>query len=215
MTSREPPVSRRRESSRPRRICSGVSDLALAAASSIASGMPSSLAHNSAIAGPLLVVSAKFGRARCARSVNSCTASYWANRSMATASSGPGTLRGGTRQVTSPGTPTGPDAGQNRDVRAHGDDLADERRYVVEHVLAVVDHDQHAPDQSLDEPVRFAYSDHGGDCAADRRGVDGCQLDPPRAVGVAVAGLGRHLLGQAGLAPSAGAGDRHQPVRVE
>ena len=58
-------------------ICSGDSVRTLAAASSIASGTPSSVRQMSATAAWFAAVSAKPGRAAAARSTNSCTASDW------------------------------------------------------------------------------------------------------------------------------------------
>ncbi len=74
--SRGPPVRRsKRCSSRARSAC-GESSFARAAASSIASGRPSSLTQISAIAGAFALVTAKSAFTARARSTKSATASY-------------------------------------------------------------------------------------------------------------------------------------------
>jgi hypothetical protein len=78
-----------------------------AAASSMASGMPSSRAQISATWTPLPSSRAKPGRARAARSANSCTASYPPRTSAVTGARDGGAGSDGTRQLTSPGTPSG------------------------------------------------------------------------------------------------------------
>ncbi len=77
-----------------------------AAASSIASAMPSRRMQIAATTGAVSLVTTKFGRARTARSMNKRTASKVFNDAAA-ASSRCGRLSGGTRQTYSPATPSG------------------------------------------------------------------------------------------------------------
>ena len=69
-----PPVSRRKRSSSRRAICSRPSTRTRAAASSMASGMPSSRQQISARAGAVALLTAKSARAATARSMNRRTA---------------------------------------------------------------------------------------------------------------------------------------------
>ena len=89
--------------------------LTRAAASSIASGRPSSRARSPATAGAFSLVSAKSGRTATARSMNSRTASYCAERDGVERAGPAGSVRrssplsgrtsGGRRQARAPGTP--------------------------------------------------------------------------------------------------------------
>ena len=72
---REPPVSRRKRSLRRPSICSGVRTRTRAAASSKASGMPSSRVQTDATAAALPALNRKVGRAAVARSTNKRTES--------------------------------------------------------------------------------------------------------------------------------------------
>jgi hypothetical protein len=72
---RPPPVNRPKESPSLWEICSTESTFALAAASSMASGMPSSLWHSLATADALCSVTSKIGATALPRSMKSLTAS--------------------------------------------------------------------------------------------------------------------------------------------
>ena len=104
---RAPPVSRWKRSARPAAICSIESIRTRAAASSIASGIPSRSEQIWATAGALSLVTAKFDRAFIARSMNSLTASYCDSDSTGSRAGSSGSASAGTRQALSPGTPSG------------------------------------------------------------------------------------------------------------
>ena len=106
-TARGPPDSSvNRSSSRPAISC-GVSARTRAAASSMASGMPSSRRQISLTAAAFPAVSAKPGRACAARSANSRTASAPAASATARPASSAGSPSEGTSQQTSPSAPSG------------------------------------------------------------------------------------------------------------
>ena len=77
-----------------------------AAASSIASGRPSSRRHTSATASAFASPSANLGATACARSRNNCAASYSATPLAVDGASGPA-VRGSTRTDCSTGKPSG------------------------------------------------------------------------------------------------------------
>ena len=91
---RAPPVSSMKWSRRPSRISVNVKARTRAAASSMASGMPSSRRQISATVAALSSVTPNSGRAKRARSANSSTASSASGSD-------------GTRHVASPGTEIG------------------------------------------------------------------------------------------------------------
>ena len=102
---RAPPASRARESSRREEICSTDSTLVLAAASSMASGIPSRRRHTVVTAGALASVSPKDGATAFALSTKSLTASYRAMSSGVPTPLGSGEESGGTGKILSPPTP--------------------------------------------------------------------------------------------------------------
>ena len=128
---RAPPVSSRKRSCRLSTISSSDNARTRAAASSIASGMPSRRRQISATDGGVVVGEVKSGRARRARSANSSMASSASDSD-------------GTRQVASPATPMRLAAGgQQRQPGAGTQQGVDQRGAGVEQVLAVVQHQQH------------------------------------------------------------------------
>jgi hypothetical protein len=95
---RLPPVKSRNISAIRPLICSTDIAFTRAAASSIASGMPSSRTQSCATAGALWLVTANDGTAAMARSMNSRTASYWERLSTVDGSwRGSGSEREGSR----------------------------------------------------------------------------------------------------------------------
>jgi hypothetical protein len=77
------------------------------AASSIASGSPSSRWHSSTTAAWLASVSSKPPEAAAARSANSVTVSLWRSRASGTVASAGGSSSGGTGTTCSPGADSG------------------------------------------------------------------------------------------------------------
>ena len=105
--SRQPPVSRPSEWSSRRKIACGGSSLIRAAASSMASGRPSSLRAIAAIAAAFSSSSSKSGTAAAARSANRRTDSQAASEAAAGRASSAGTASGGTGHSCSPETRSG------------------------------------------------------------------------------------------------------------
>ena len=106
-----------------------------AAASSMASGRPSSLRQISVTASVLSAVRRNSGLVLRARSLNSSIASSASDND-------------GTRQLTSPGTPIGSRLVVSRcQRRAGGQQGGDQLGAGVEQVFAVVEHHQHAGDR--------------------------------------------------------------------
>src|SRR5690348_12936207 len=88
------------------RICPGDSDRSRTAASSTASGIPSSARHTVATAAPLPSSTAKPGSTAAPRPANNRTASYLSSSSGPFGLSSAGTVIGRTAIVTSPATPS-------------------------------------------------------------------------------------------------------------
>ncbi len=103
--ARLPPVSSRNLLPSRAASCATVSALTRAAASSMASGMPSSCRQISPTAATFPAVRPNPGRASAARSQNSRTDSA-SPAARGSAISGSGTVSGGTGQLASPGTPS-------------------------------------------------------------------------------------------------------------
>ena len=104
---RSPEASGRKRSSSRLAICSTDSARTLAAASSMASGMPSRVRHSRATASALSLPSANPDRAAEARSANSCSASCRARSARDSGSRPACTDSGGTRHTVSPRTRSG------------------------------------------------------------------------------------------------------------
>ena len=215
---RAPPVSSVRLRWSRGRICPGVRTLVRVAASSMASGSPSSRAQISATAWAFSSVSSKLGRTAWARSTNSRTAS---DRPRASGSGGPagsGRASGGTTSSCSPERERDPGGGQHREPRGGGEQLLDHRAGPP-HLLEVVGHEQELP---VAEVVAQRVQDGAAGCLGDPQGPgqDGGdqvrvghrgQVGEEGAVAVAGQQLGRDLECQAGLAGAAGAGEGEQP----
>ena len=118
------------------------------------------------------------------------------------------------------GLPTG---GQHGHVGRGVEHRRDERGHAVDHVLAVVEHEQRpSGPEHLEETVTdvsIGVADHveaGADGSLDLVGVrDRGQLAEPRPVGVAVGHLLRDGYGQPGLSHAAGPEQGHEPLAVE
>ena len=213
---RGPPVSSRKRSESPVAICSTESIRTRAAASSIASGSPSSSAQIAATEPASSGLSSKSGRTSAARSTNSDTASDPAKVSPPSA----GSDSDGTRQSVSPPTPSGARlvASTTTSGAAHSSASA-ASAHASPQVLAVVEHEQrpaggeigarglelrHARQRTHPQRLRDRRPDQP--LVSQRR-----QLDPPAAVGVAVQGLGGGLQREPRLAAAARAGQGQQP----
>ena len=178
-----------------------------AAASSIASGMPSRRSTICSIAFDASASGVNPGRACCARSTNSATD---VERSS-----------DGTRHATSPATPSGSRLVASTRKRGHArKQRLDHLGRRVEHLLAVVDDQQRVEivqlfGQRVDErtPELLAQAEHTGDRLGDVAAVrDRGELRAPHAVGVTVELVRRRVQREPGLATAAGTGQRHQPV---
>lgn len=110
---------------------------------------------------------------------------------------------------------------QDMDVRAARDELLDERGERSDHVLGVVEDHERRPvsadecPEVGDEIAAGPWRQPGGvgDHVGQVCGVaELAELDPPRASWVGRCGPGCELEREAGLAASAGAGERHQPM---
>ena len=170
------------------------------------------LGHRSRLS-PLRAIRSRGGR-RGRGSTNSVTA--WEtgppSRVRGTTANGvsPSTARG-SREVATTVTVVGPT-----------EDRGDGRARRGQDVFAIVD-DEEEPASSqrvghrVDERRTALRRDpqHGGDRGRDGRGVaDRCQLDQPHPVDELAGDLGAHFERQPGLADTADAGQRHEPVRT-
>ena len=191
-----------------------------AAASSIANGSPSRRTQISATAGAFSFVTSKPGFTARARSMKRATASY------CDSCASDGRLAGIwqverrdrvlllTRDLERAAA-----AGQDGEVRAGRQQLVD-RCAGPDHLLEVVEHDQHAlgadvVDEALDRRATAAIRQHEG--LRDRRGhqlrvADGCQLDEPHAVGVVAQSASGDLEAEARLPGAARPGEGQQAV---
>src|SRR5215212_1240041 len=116
---RPPPVSSSREPSSLSDICSKDRVPTLAAASSMASGIPSSLLHTSATACALPAVKAKEGSRLRARARNRRADSDLSSSSTMNEYRGSGALSGGTGHLSSPSTPSSSRLVANTRKRGH------------------------------------------------------------------------------------------------
>ena len=215
---RAPPVSRLKRSCRRARNPSTPSSGSRAAASSIASGMPSRRRQISITAGRLAAVSANRGSAACARAWNSSTAPDC----RAVSAFAPA----GNRERAQPihVLVGGPERFLARDEDAHprraGRDGVDQRRHRVRQMLAIVEHQQRTLRGELGSQDRG-----GGTVAGDphphrlrhrRRHEctigEGAELHPPDAIRIVGGALRRdaprHRLRDPGLPDAAGTRDR-------
>ena len=193
-----------------------------AAASSIASGIPSSRAADLRDRRRAFSVGdlEADGTTARARSTNSCTASHWSRSARGGSWRRSGRDSDGTRQITSPGIRSGSRlvarmrrCGQARS-RALGQPCAG-----GDQVLAVVEEEQQVLGlekgrQGLDQRLagRLAHAKGRGDGLGHQRRVgERGQLDQPDAIRVARELGSRRLDRQPGLAAAAGAGQGEQP----
>ena len=195
-----------------------------AAASSIASGMPSSCSQIIATCAAFSLVTVKFGRARTARSMKSCTASKRASDSTVTTSSAFGDRSDGTRHVTSPGRLSGwrlvvstCSGGQprSRDSTSSADSSS---RCSQLSMSTSARASRSRGDDRVEQRLldRALHVQDRGERRHDRaRLAERCELHVPDAVGVAVDPVGRGLEREPRLAAAAGPGDGEQPRVVE
>ncbi len=101
--ARPPPVRRANRSVSRSRICSTESTRIRTAASSIASGRPSSRRHRPTTADRFDALSSNDPDAAAARSENNMTASFWRSREIGCSSPAAGSSSGGTGTTRSPG----------------------------------------------------------------------------------------------------------------
>ncbi len=227
---RLPRLSRAKRSVSRAAICSGASTRRRAAASSIASGSPSSRWQISATA-TQLSARRNVGSTASARAVNRATDSNAVTSASAGCWAGSGAGSCGTGYTASPINPSGSRlvatirrSGQAREQRV------DHRRASGQHVFAVVQHQQQAPRREVGaqrlhrRPGRLLRrAERGGDEVGQhgtvrrvrhRRRVQLTQLgqiDEPGAVREGPQHLRRRASGQPGLAHPADAAQRHQP----
>ena len=217
--SRAPPVST--PSRRPSRSSSarGGSSLIRAAASSIASGSPSSRWQISATAGAFSLVTREVGpdlaRPRDEQGHRLVLAELRRRRER----SRPRQRQRRHRQLLlAPQPQPGPAGDEDRQAGRGGEQLGDDRGG-LEHVLEVVEHQQQPPlPQVVDHGVAqrpLALLPHP-QRRRDGRGHEGRvgqrrQVDEPDPVGEGVEQLGRRLQRQARLADAARPGQRQQP----
>ena len=218
---RRPPVRSRKRSSSRRAISAGLIATTRAAASSIASGMPSSRRQISATASASRRLRAKPGRTACARSAKSRTASLATSSSAADPSAGSDSERSG--QTCSP-----PTARPSRlvasdpHVRTAREDALGEPAGRVEQVLAVVEHEQQVlraqelDDAALERRARPGLHARGspprpGPWRPDRPPRASSQSHAPSAK--CGSSLGRDLDREPGLADAADAGERDEARR--
>ena len=192
-----------------------------AAASSRASGMPSRRWQIWAMAGALASLTAKEGRARCARSTNRTTASYCDSAGTSRPPSGLGQRIDGTRQVISPGTPSG----SRLVVSTEVDGFANSRAVTSSAQAAtrcsqlsktrsdglVAELDRQLVNDGTARNLAGAQRGQRGPTDGVRIGQRG-QLDPPHAARLRVECLRGHGEGEAGLADAGRTGQRHQPL---
>ena len=211
---RLPRVRRRKRSSRRTAICSTLRAVVHAAASSMASGMPSRRTQIWARAGASASVKAWSATSARLRSTNSRGASYSSSASIERARLRPegGRLRG--RQRRHPPQHLARDAqrlpagGEHPQQRAGPQEGVDQGRAGPQDVLAVVDHEDRLPlaevvDEGVDQgPGRLLHhADGGGDGAGHQRLVgERGQVDEPAPVGVGRQRAAGDLERQAGLA---------------
>ena len=216
---RAPPVSSVRRRWSRGRICSGVRTLVRVAASSMASGSPSSRAQISATAGAFSGGQLEAGPHRLGP-LDEQPDRLGPAEGLEVR--GPGRVGQGQRRhhqlLLAPERERDPGGGQHREPGGGGEQLLDHRAG-LRHLLEVVRHEQEPPvaevvAQRLQDGAAGRLGDpqgpgqDGGDQV--RVGHRG-QVGEEGAVAVAGQQLGRDLEGQAGLAGAAGAGEGEQP----
>ncbi len=220
---RVPPVSRAKLVSSRSAICSGVSTFTRAAASSIASGMPSSRQQMRATAAALAGVSVKPAQARL-RTVDEELDRFGLADAFEL-----DTARVGQRQRRHEPRALAFEAERlaagrhDRQRRAGPQQRLRQLRAGVDQVLAIVEDEQRGiAFQLIDDRLEhgpgavIAHADGRGDVLGERTRIhQRGQLGPDDAAGEQGARVARELDGEPGLAAAAGAGQREQPRRDE
>jgi hypothetical protein len=188
----------------------------LAAASSMAKGMPSSRAHTCATAAELCADSSKAGLAAAARTANSMPASDAATVAPEPSAGSPS---GGTGKTSSPGTSRRSLLVARNRTRRHWASSEATRPAAASRTCrscpappAAHGRPAHAPGRRPGRHIPFGHSQRLRDAGRDQRGIgEQGQLDQPGAVAKAGLGERRHPQRQPGLATPARASQRDDP----